>query len=67
MLKNQQPYRDLGADYFDRRNAEQLKRSLIRKLERLGLQVTVEPSFLSHRDSLSIFSRESRFIHSATA
>jgi transposase len=41
MLKNQQPYRDLGADYFDRRNA-QLKRSLIRKLERLGLQVTVQ-------------------------
>jgi len=42
MLKNQQPYRDLGADYFDRRNVEQLKRSLIRRLERLGLQVTVQ-------------------------
>jgi len=25
MLKNQQRYRDLGADYFDRGNAEQLK------------------------------------------
>jgi transposase len=42
MLKNHQPYRDLGADYFDRRNAEQLKRALIRRLERLGLQVTVQ-------------------------
>src|SRR3954454_25179888 len=42
MLKNHQPYRDLGADYFDRRNAEQIKRSLIRRLERLGLQVTVQ-------------------------
>jgi transposase len=42
MLKNQQPYQDLGADYFDRRNVEQLKRSLIRRLERLGLQVTVQ-------------------------
>jgi transposase len=41
MLKNHQPYRDLGADYFDRRNAEQLKRTLIRRLERLGLQVSV--------------------------
>jgi transposase len=41
MLKNQQPYRDLGADYFDRHNSEQLKRSLIRRLERLGLQVSV--------------------------
>jgi hypothetical protein len=42
MLKNQQPYRDLGVDYFDRRNLEQLKRSLIRRLERLGLQVTLQ-------------------------
>jgi transposase len=41
MLKNQQPYRDLGADYFDRRNPEQLKRSLIRRLERLGLQISI--------------------------
>jgi hypothetical protein len=38
---NQQPYRDLGADYFDRRNAEQLKRSLVRTLERLGIQVSI--------------------------
>lgn len=42
MLKNHQPYRDLGADYFDRHNGEQIKRSLIRRLERLGLQVTVQ-------------------------
>ena len=42
MLKNQQPYRDLGSDYFDRRNPEQLKRSLIRRLEGLGLQVSVK-------------------------
>jgi transposase len=41
MLKNHHLYRDLGADYFDRRNAEQLKRVLIRTLERLGLQVSV--------------------------
>ncbi len=44
MLKNRQPYRDLEADYFDRRNAEQIKRTLIRRLERLGLQVSVTPS-----------------------
>jgi hypothetical protein len=42
MLTNQQPYRDLGADYFDRRNTAQLKLSLIRRLEHLGLQVTVQ-------------------------
>jgi transposase len=44
MLKNQQPYRDLGADYFDRRNSEQLKRSLVRRLESLGLKVTISPA-----------------------
>lgn len=43
MLKNQQPYHDLGADYFDRRTSEQLQRSLIRRLERLGLDVSVCP------------------------
>jgi transposase len=41
-LKKRQPYRDLGADYFDRRKAEQLKRSWIRRLEQLGLPVTVQ-------------------------
>ena len=41
MLKDQQPYRDLGVDYFDRRNLEHIKRSLIRRLEHLGLQVTI--------------------------
>jgi len=44
MLKNRQPYRDLGADYFDRRDADQVKRSLMRRLERLGFQVTVMES-----------------------
>lgn len=42
MLKSQQPYRDLGADFLEGRNAEQLKRSLIRRLEHLGFQVTVQ-------------------------
>jgi transposase len=41
MLKAKQPYRELGADFVDRRNAEQVKRYLLKRLERLGLQVTV--------------------------
>jgi transposase len=41
MLKNKQPYRELGADFLDRRNAENVKRYLLKRLERLGLQVTV--------------------------
>jgi len=43
-LKNNQPYRELGADFLDRRNAEQVKRYLLKRLERLGLQVTVRSS-----------------------
>jgi transposase len=48
LLKNQQPYSDLGADYFDRRNADQLKRSLVRRRERLGVQVSIAPSSAIH-------------------
>ena len=44
MLKNKQPYRELGADFLDRRNAEHIKRYLLKRLERLGLQVTVQGS-----------------------
>ena len=44
MLKNKQPYRELGAEFLDRRNAENIKRYLLKRLERLGLQVTVRSS-----------------------
>ena len=44
MLKNNQPYCELGADFLDRRNAENVKRYLLKRLERLGLQVTVRSS-----------------------
>jgi hypothetical protein len=40
-LKNEQTYRELEADFLDRRNAENIKRYLLKRLERLGLQVTV--------------------------
>lgn len=42
MLKTNQPYRDLGAEYLDHRNAEHLKRYLLKRLERLGVAVTVQ-------------------------
>jgi len=38
-----QPYRDLGLDYFDQLNRENLERSLVKRLERLGNRVTIEP------------------------
>lgn len=43
MLSRHEPQRELGGDYFDRRNVEQQQRRLIRRLESLGLKVTVEP------------------------
>lgn len=36
-------YEELGGDYFDRQTTEHLQRRLIRRPERLGLKVVVEP------------------------
>jgi transposase len=43
-LNNQQPDREWGADFLDHRKAEQVKRYLLKRLARLGLQVTVHCS-----------------------
>jgi transposase len=43
LLSRRAPYRDLGGDYFDRLKVDEQQRRLIRKLERLGLKVIVEP------------------------
>jgi transposase len=42
MMKNAQDYREVGGDYFERLNHTQLQRHLIRRLQRLGLTVTVQ-------------------------
>src|SRR6266508_895977 len=42
VLSRRTPYKELGANYFDSQNPDALKRRLIRKLESLGLKVTVE-------------------------
>jgi len=42
LLKRQCSYQDLGADYFDRMQAESLKRFCVRKLEALGHRVVLE-------------------------
>ena len=44
MLRDGTEYRDLGGDYFDKRNKEKLQRGLVKRLEGLGLKVTLEPS-----------------------
>ncbi len=43
MLKHKVSYHDLGNDYFDRLNSESLKRYLVKRLEKLGHKVVLEP------------------------
>ncbi len=42
VLKQRASYQELGGDYFDKQNTEKLRARLIRKLESLGVKVTVE-------------------------
>jgi transposase len=43
MLTHRQTYKDLGAEYLDRLNQKHLERLLIRRLEKLGHKVILEP------------------------
>jgi transposase len=38
-----QPYQDLGLDYFNRLNKDHLVKTLVKRLEKLGNRVTLEP------------------------
>lgn len=42
VLSSRTPYKELGANYFDLQDPDALKKRLIRKLQALGLKVTVE-------------------------
>ena len=42
MLKRGTFYTDLGSDYFERRNEQQIKRQLVKRLENLGYKVALE-------------------------
>jgi transposase len=44
MLRDQRPYQDLGADYFDRLDVQRLQRHYVRRLAQLGYAVTLSPS-----------------------
>ncbi len=43
MLKNGTSYYELGGDYFDKRNEQQVQQRLVKRLERLGYQVALAP------------------------
>lgn len=44
ILQRNEPYREAGADYFERKDPTGLQRYLVRRLERLGNKVTLEPA-----------------------
>lgn len=43
ILATQTPYSDLGSTYFDDRDRTAVEHRLLRRLEKLGLKVTIEP------------------------
>ena len=42
ILKKREPYKELGADYFDQRKKNMVVSSAVKRLEALGYKVTVE-------------------------
>jgi transposase len=46
LLTRKQPYQDLGAAYFDSLAQQRVERRLVQRLERLGYQVSLQPSSL---------------------
>lgn len=44
ILRDKVPYRELGANHFDRLNVTHIKHHLVKRLEGLGFKVTLEPS-----------------------
>jgi transposase len=43
LLLRQEPYQDLGANYFDERERQNVERRLVRRLQRLGYDVELRP------------------------
>lgn len=44
MLRHDVAYRELGADFFQKQNLDDLKKTYLKKLEKLGFRVTLEPA-----------------------
>jgi hypothetical protein len=52
MLQTGELYRDIGGDYFTRRNPDRLTKRLVRQLEALGHTVTLQPGSGPRRPDL---------------
>src|SRR5260221_3500492 len=46
-LKRKEDFRELGADYFDRNDGNRIPRALVKRPERLGHKMTLEPPALN--------------------
>ena len=44
ILTSNQPYRDLGPNFLDNLHRDDLERSLVRRLQKLGHKVTLAPA-----------------------
>jgi transposase len=44
VLTRKEPYRDLGPNYFDEHDRQAVERRLVRRLEKLGLKVSIAPA-----------------------
>jgi len=44
VLTRKEPYRDLGVTYVDEHDRHAVERRLVRRLEKLGLKVSIEPT-----------------------
>ena len=43
MLKSSEGYRELGGNYLEQTHKDQLQRYFVKRLQRLGLRVSLEP------------------------
>jgi hypothetical protein len=43
IIQRQEPYRELGANYFDQQRPEATTKRLVKRLENLGYQVALQP------------------------
>jgi transposase len=47
LLSEGKTYQELGGNFFDERDRQAVEKRLIRRLERLGYQVTLQPATLA--------------------
>jgi transposase len=61
MIQRQEPYREAGADFFDRLQPEDTARRLVKRLEHLGYHVTLQnPSTDAMPSRRQLFARQAR-------